>query len=111
MKRELAASRGYAREVGGQAEVEELRFGTGSNPFLASEPGSIFVTDLGPEATSGQLNQIGVFGEKQNFAISFSEEDAFSSGARVRGERPDRGIYSVPGGCTIRGACVVRRVR
>lgn len=97
--------------VGERVAVNELHFGVGKNPYLASEPGRIFVTDLGADATSAQLAQIGVFGAKQKFAVQFFERDAFNSGARVTGEIPSRNIYSIPGGCTITGACSVVRVR
>jgi RHS repeat-associated protein len=90
-------------EVGENTAVSELQFGYGQNSFLASEPGRIFVTELGPNATTGQLNQIGVFGAKQGFAIQFSEEAAFSQGARVFPEAASKSIYSIPGGTTLRG--------
>ncbi len=91
--------------VGDSVGVDQLSFAKGENPFLASEPGRVFVTDLGPGATPRQLEGIGVFGARQQYAIEFSEADAFASGARVVGEVPSRGIYSIPGGCTINGAC------
>ncbi len=36
---------------------------------LASKPGNIFVTELGPAATPGKLNALGVFRSKQQFVI------------------------------------------
>ena len=66
--------------------VSELRFGQGVNSFLSSEPSQIFVTELGIRATDGQLMQIGVFGDRQNFVIQFSEKEAFlNNGIRVKG--------------------------
>jgi hypothetical protein len=98
--------------VGQQKTVNQLRFIMGSNSYLATEPGRIFVTDLGLDATSGQLNQIGVFGDKQNFVIQFSEEEAFLlNGVRVTGELPERGIFSIPGGITLKGTFLVARIR
>lgn len=99
-------------EVGQEVIVSELRFGQGVNSFLASEPGRLFVTLLGADATEGQLNQIGVFGDKQKFMIQFSEETAFLlNGIRVIGEVPTRSIFSIPGGTTLRGEFLVMRVR
>lgn len=99
-------------KVGEEAIVSELKFGQGVNSFLASEPGRIFVTLLGTDATEGQLNQIGVFGDKQNFVIQLSEETAFLlNGIRVMGEVPSRSIFSIPGGTTLRGKFLVTRVR
>jgi len=73
-------------ELGQQIIVRELKFALGANPFLASEPGRIFVTLLGTDATDGQLMNIGVFGDKQKFVFQFSEEIAFlSNGIRVLG--------------------------
>jgi hypothetical protein len=103
-----------ANSLGGgqQKTVNQLRFAKGSNSYLATEPGRIFVTDLGLDATSGQLNQIGVFGDKQNFVIQFSEEEAFIlNGVRVTGELPDRGIFTIPGGITLKGNFLVARIR
>ena len=66
--------------------VSELRFEQGVNSFLSSEPSQIFVTELGIRATDGQLMQIGVFGDRQNFVIQFSEKEAFlNNGIRVKG--------------------------
>jgi hypothetical protein len=99
-------------EVGQQVIVSELRFGQGLNPYLTSELGRIFVTELGLDATVGQLNQIGVFGDKQKFVIQFSEETAFRlNGIRVMGEVPSRSIFSIPGGTVLRGEFLVTRVR
>lgn len=62
-------------QVNQQVFVDKLQFNLGVNSFLASEPGQIFVTELGIDATDGQLMNIGVFGNKQNFAIQFSEKE------------------------------------
>lgn len=106
-------------EVGQQVIVSELRFGQGSNPFLANDPGDIFLTDLGFEATEGKLELIGIFGDKQKFVIQFSEETALLlNNIRVRPLRMSNNIlnlggsiYSIPGGTTLKGLCVVMRVR
>ncbi|MBD2182253.1 hypothetical protein H6S82_11040 [Planktothrix sp. FACHB-1355] len=106
-------------EVGQQVIVSELRFGQGSNPFLANETGDIFLTDLGFEATEGKLELIGVFGDKQKFALQFSEETALLlNNIRVRPVRIAKNllnlggsIYSIPGSSTIKGQCVVMRIR
>jgi hypothetical protein len=97
-------------QVGESANVGQLTFAKGSNSFLIGE-GRIGVTDLGLDATSRELEQIGVFGARQEYGIQFSEEDAFNSGARVTGDLPSRNIYSIPGDCTITGACTVTRLR
>ena len=60
-------------KVNEQIFVNELKFGLGKNSFLSSKTGDIFVTELGIEANEGQLMNIGVFGDKQNFVIQFSE--------------------------------------
>ena len=105
-------------EVGQQVIVSELRFGQGSNPFLANSPGDIFITDLGSDATVGELELIGVFGDKQKFVIQFSEETALVlNNIRVRPVKISNNIlnlggsiYSIPGGATLKGQCVVMRV-
>ncbi|GEM_PF-1867637 len=106
-------------EVGQQVIVSELRFGQGSNPFLANDPGDIFLTDLGFETTEGKLELIGVFGDKQKFAIQFSEETALLlNNIRVRPLRISNNIlnlggsiYSIPVGTTIKGKCLLKRIR
>ncbi len=62
--------------------VSKLSFGLGANTYLAAQDGDIFVTDLGPDATVGQLNGIGVFGHKQDFVIRFSQRCAFEQSVR-----------------------------
>lgn len=86
-------------EVSESVIVTKLRFAQGINSFLASEPGRIFVTLLGTDATDSQLMKIGVFGNKQKFVIQFSEETAFVlNGIRVIGEVPSRSIFFLTGG-------------
>lgn len=103
---------GNRLSVGQQVIVRELRFGVGSNEFLAGEKGRIFVTKLGDEATVGELNQIGVFGEKQSFVVQFSGEAAFTQGARVTPELAARNIYSIPGNSTLKEYdFIVKRLR
>ncbi|HTN84282.1 MAG TPA: DUF6531 domain-containing protein [Sorangium sp.] len=97
--------------VGQQVILGELRFAQGRNQFLASSPGRIFVTELGADASSGALNQIGVFGARQNYLIQLSEQAAFEQGARIIGEVPERSIYSMPGGVTLSGQFTLLRIR
>ncbi len=96
-------------KVGETVGVDSLKFGRGSNNFLATNPGDNFVTDLGLDATPGQLQGIGVFGAKQQYAIQFSQEAALNWGVRPVMVREN--IFTIPGPCTISGACVVTRVR
>lgn len=92
--------------------IDKLQFGLGVNSFLSSELGQIFVTELGVEATDGQLMQIGVFGDKQNFVIQFSEKEAvLNNKIRIRGQMPSRSIYTIPGGTTLRGKFLITRIR
>ncbi len=100
--------------------VNTLTFGKGSNPFLAKEPGDIFITDLGSDATAGDLEQIGVFGEKQKFVIQFSEETALiDNKIRVKSVKmchnlfkPSGSIYTIPPQTTFsNGKFLVMRVR
>jgi hypothetical protein len=60
-------------------------------------------------ASARQLEGIGVFGAKQQYAIQFSQEAAFNSG--VRPVMVKQNIFTIPGGSCISGACVVTRVR
>lgn len=83
-------------QVGQSASVNSLEFGQGSTDFLATQPGDNFVTDVGPEASQGQLERLGVFGEKQNYAIQFSQESAILQGIRPTMVR--EGIFTIPGG-------------
>jgi len=41
--------------VGQTVSVERLSFGQGSNAYLAANAGDIFVTEIGTDATAGQL--------------------------------------------------------
>jgi hypothetical protein len=72
------------------------QLGQGSTDFLATQPGDIFVTDVGPGASAGQLERLGIFGARQNFAIQFSQESAILQGIRPVMVR--EGIYTIPGG-------------
>ena len=95
-----------------QVLVDELRFGLGKNSFLSSETGDIFITELGIEATEGQLMNIGIFGDKQKFVIQFSEQEAFlNDRVRVMGQMPSRSIFTIPGNTTLKGEFLVTRIR
>ena len=85
-------------ETGQTVTVASLVFGQGANTFLAGSAGDIFVTELGPAATAGSLQQIGVFGDKQNFVIQFSRESAFANSVRLTPLFPARSIYAIPAG-------------
>ncbi|VXD17088.1 conserved hypothetical protein [Planktothrix serta PCC 8927] len=95
--------------------VNTLTFGKGSNSFYAQKPGDIFITDLGFDATAGNLEQIGVFGEKQKFVIQFSEETALiDNNIRVLPVkiRQQGSIYTIPAQTTFsNGKFLVMRVR
>ncbi len=88
--------------VGQTVSVSELNFGQGINTFLAEGPGEIFVTELGADATPGQLERIGVFGDKQSFVVQFSQEAALLNDVRVSPVRPERSIFSILGGSTLK---------
>lgn len=95
-----------------QVYINKLEFGLGINSFLSSESGQIFVTELGVDATDGQLMQIGVFGDKQNFVIQLSEKEAvMNNGIRITGQIPSRSIYTIPGGTTLKGKFLITRIR
>lgn len=103
---------GKNMKVNERVFVNELKFGLGVNSFLSSEAGQIFVTELGIDATEGQLMNIGVFGDKQNFVIQFSEKEAFvNNQVRVMGQMPSRSIFTIPGNTTLKGKFLVTRVR
>lgn len=98
-----------AMKTGESMIVNKLEFGSGTNGFMANNEGDIFVTELSTQVSKGQLNQIGVFGNKQAFAISFSEENAFSQGVRVTGANPARSIYTIPGNTALDGNFMITK--
>jgi hypothetical protein len=96
-------------EAGRAITVMEARFATGSADFLANAPGDIFVTDLPNNASSLQLALIGVFGAKQEYAISMGEGQLVAQGIAITWTAPARGIGVIPGGMTVAGPLVVTR--
>jgi RHS repeat-associated protein len=97
--------------AGQRVLVNELRFGEGANPFQAHAPGDIFVTTLGADAGAFALERIGVFGNRQQFVVQFSEETAFAHGVRVNGANAgSRGIFSIPGGSIFEGTFTLQRL-
>ncbi len=96
-------------KVGDSVSVDRLAFGQSENSFQASALGDNFVTDLSKDATPRELDAIGVFGEKQQYALQFSQEAALTSGVRPRMVRQN--IYTIPADSCITGACTVTRVR
>ncbi|MDY6802808.1 MAG: hypothetical protein SXA11_03245 [Cyanobacteriota bacterium] len=110
---------GDSLDRGQEAFADKLQFGQGSNPFYANSPGDIFVTELGVEATVGDLNLIGVFSDKQKFVVQFSEETALVlNKIRVKPVKisynvltSGSSIYTIPGGTAMIGKFLVRRVR
>ncbi|MFJ1796632.1 polymorphic toxin-type HINT domain-containing protein [Kitasatospora griseola] len=99
--------------VGQTIEVRSVQFGQGSNQFMATGSGDMFVTDLGPDATSGQLGRVGVFGDRQNYVIQFSQEAAFDHGVRPVMNPGSNSIFTIPGGSQFSGGYTytVTRVR
>jgi hypothetical protein len=98
--------------VGQSVYLSELCFGQGANDFMSSVAGDIFVTDLGADASVGQLARIGVFGDKANFVIQFSQEAALMNGARAIAANASRGIYTIPGGSILKGfSFILTRLR
>jgi hypothetical protein len=88
-------------QVGQSLQVPKLSFGQGVNSFLAEETGEIFVTEIGIDATAGQLQQIGVFGDKQQYVIQFSRESAFAHSVRLSPLFPARSIFGIPQGTVL----------
>jgi RHS repeat-associated protein len=89
--------------LGQTASVNQLSFGQGTNAFMANEPGDIFVTELGADATPRQLAQIGIFGEKQSFVIQFSQEAAVMNDIIPFAVDAGRSIFTIPGGSELTG--------
>ena len=86
--------------------VPQLNFGMGSNGYLANAPGDIFLTNLPPTTPIGQLMQIGVFGDKQSFAITgISGVGSAGQGVLVQGAGGS--IYNIPGGSTLTGCFTI----
>jgi hypothetical protein len=96
-------------QVGQSIEVTTLRFGTGQNPFLSNNPGDIFVTPIGPGASSGQLGRIGISPDRQAFAIEFDAQTAFEQG--VRPVQTAQGISTIPANSVIKGNFTLTRLK
>ena len=96
---------GASMTPGQSLTVNELTFGTGTNTYLAAQEGDIFVTNLPSNTSPLSLSQIGVFGDKQNFGITFSGEAAAAQGVLVRGQ--GNGIYTVPEETNLSGCFLV----
>ncbi|MFF6873667.1 polymorphic toxin-type HINT domain-containing protein [Streptomyces sp. NPDC012450] len=100
-------------KVGETIPVHRLQFGQGENEFMTRTRGDMFVTELGRDATPGQLGRSGVFGERQNYVIQFSQEAAFHHDVRPAMNPYYPSSYSFPGGTTFGGdhTYTVTRVR
>ncbi|MFE6384529.1 polymorphic toxin-type HINT domain-containing protein [Streptomyces roseolus] len=99
--------------IGQTVSVKRLQFGVGQNDYMTENRGDMFVTDLGRDATSGQLGRSGVFGERQNYVIQFSQEAAYDYGVRPKMNPSYSSSYSFPGGQEFGGnhSYTVTRVR
>jgi hypothetical protein len=96
--------------VGEEVIISVITFGVGQNTQFARNDGDIFITELRPDASSGQLVMIGVSGDKQQFAIRFDAEDAFNSGVMIYAGREERSIFVIPANSVITGEIqVVKR--
>lgn len=98
-----------ALEVGKAVTIGTIRFGFWRSTQYAREDGDIFVTELGVQASTGGLMMIGVYGDKQQFAISFDAEDAFNSGVVVSVGCFERSIFIIPAYSVIVGDIQVAR--
>jgi hypothetical protein len=96
-----------ALKVGKVIVINSIQFGIGLNSNFAQRYGDIFVTELPPNSNAGLLMQIGVFGMKQQFAISFDAEDAFHSGVRINDGWAERNIFVVAANSVISGTVEV----
>jgi hypothetical protein len=96
-------------QVGETVEISTINFGSGQNAYNSNMPGDNFVTDLSSSASSGQLSRIGVYGDKQAYAIEFDGATAFSQGVRVSGSTTN--IYTVPANSTITGRFTLTRIK
>ena len=77
--------------------VGQLTFGIGRNMHLAGQAGDIFVTNLPANVSRLQVSQIGIFGAKQSFGISFSGAEAAAQGfprTAAHAERLQRNIVT-----------------
>jgi hypothetical protein len=97
--------------IGERILVNDIKFAKGSATTLAVQEGEIFVTELGITTSSGKLNQIGVFGDKQKYVISFSEEIAFLQNAKVSARSVERSIYAIPPFSKLNGNFIITKVR
>ena len=59
------------------------------------------MTEIGIDATAGQLQQIGIFGDKQEYVLQFSRESAFAHGVRLSPLYPARSIFGIPQGTVL----------
>ena len=110
----LSKSRLKRLKVGEGYVVRKLKFKRGKNPFNTNNLGDIFLTELPVDATEGQLGRIGVFGDKQKFAIIFTEGTSVRRNnilARGASLGDDRSIFTIPGGSTLNGQFLVVKVR
>ena len=83
--------------------VNRAQFGVGWNPHYASAEGVIFITEHGPDVSEGTLNGIGVFPEKQQFAIQIDAETYFNNEIRIMPERISLSIFSIPANSLVLG--------
>ena len=91
--------------------VTRLSFGRGRTGFLTDQACEILVTNLSESLTAARHpSQLGVFGAKQEFLVIFSKETAFHQGVRISPVNAERGIFTIPGGSTIEGIAVVKRI-
>jgi hypothetical protein len=96
-----------AMKVGETITVKSLKFGAGTATTFRENVGDIFITELPPGTSSGALSQIGIFGAKQQFTISFSEYTAFEEGVKPSLAKLGRSIYTIPANSTINGSFTV----
>lgn len=90
-------------EVGQTVVVRSIQFGQGSNEFMSTGAGDMFVTTLGRDATPGQLGRVGVFGDRQNYVVQFSQEAAFVHDVRPVMNPGNSSIFTMPGGSQFSG--------
>ncbi|WP_234320997.1 polymorphic toxin-type HINT domain-containing protein [Streptomyces katrae] len=99
--------------VGQTIAVRSVQFGQGANEFMATGAGDMFVTTLGRDASQGQLGRVGVFGDRQNYVVQFSQEAAFVHDVRPVMNPGNSSIFTMPGGSQFSGdfTYTVTRVR
>ena len=74
-------------------------------------PAKANLSELTLDELELHLKTAGVPPDRRGFAIEFSQETVVQNGIHLRADSPNKSIWSLPGGTTLKGTITIKKVQ